>query len=127
MQWVVLNLLISLGTVSYQGLYYSPGNYAVYATDAGTLQETIGAEVVFKGILFAGASVQTWDIYNGRLFSPLESFYVFNAGVRWNGVEVGWRHECDHLTLAGMSMPSQGFGSERNDVYVTYKTSINLF
>lgn len=129
MQWLVLSYFLSLGTLSYQAEFINPPIEAFYLTPKGTFVETFGVELQVADIAFVGGSVQTWETTGGAagMFSPTQSLYVFNVGVRKNGLEMGWRWECDHMTLAGTLISDQGFLSNKSEIYLSYRSKITLF
>lgn len=130
MTWLALAYIISLGTMNYQMEYINPPIRAFYLTPEGTCSETFGAEVqLFDDLIFIGGSVETWENAGGSkgMFSPSQSLYVFNAGVRKNGVEFGWRWECDHMTLPGTFIPDQGFLGNKSEVYISYHAVAKIF
>jgi hypothetical protein len=129
MSWLVMSFFLSLGTLSYNGSFLSPEGMVSIVEPPNTFATTLGVEAqLLDNHAFVGASIQTWESVLGNgFFSPSESLYIFNAGFRLNGFEIGWRHECDHITLATMSLPSQGFGENRDDIYVSYHANIKVF
>jgi hypothetical protein len=129
MSWLVMSFFLSFGTLSYNGSFLSPEGRMSIVEPPNTFATTLGVEAqLLDNHAFIGASIQTWEtaLDNG-FFSPSESFYVFNAGLRLNGFEIGWRHECDHMTLASMSLPSQGFGGNRDEIYLSYRAKFKVF
>jgi hypothetical protein len=128
MQWLVLSYFLSLGALSYNGQFLSPSGEIAIIAPAKTFQTTLGAELqAFDNHLFIGGSVQAWETFNGgTLLNPMESLYVFDAGLRWNGIEIGYRHECDHPILSSFSF-DQSWLSNRDEFYLSFKGSTKLF
>jgi hypothetical protein len=135
MNWLVLSYFLSLGTLSQYGQFIAPidpGRISSpatgsFRTDPGTFQSTLGIEAqMLDNFLFIGGSVETWETFNGG-FYPFESLYEFSAGLRWSGLELGYRHECDHPTIDNMSLPGQGFGFTKDEFYLSYTGKINIF
>jgi hypothetical protein len=94
------------------------------------METTLGAEAqMLNNHFFLGATAETWESYLGGTdgdFSPWESLYTINAGFRFRGFELGYRHECDHETL-GYITPPPGFSTNRDEFYLSYKAKINIF
>ena len=126
MNWLVLSYFLSLGTLSYTQTWPIDFSSPEYS-----FQTTVGVEA--EGIdnhLFLGASVETWETIaspgNG-IFNPWESLYIFSAGFRADGFELGWRHECDHPVLWNTETGATGFLARRDELYLSYKASVKLF
>jgi len=112
MTWLALAFALELGFVpqggfmaferepqvfEYEGSYY-------YPVSVGTVQlppmfyADLQAEVILFGWMFAGGGVKVPIAWNGETwtFSPSATYYDFRAGVRFKGVEMFWRHRCNH-------------------------------
>ena len=129
MTWLMLSYFVTIGTLHYGAEFINPPIAAEYLTPPGTFTETFGVELQIAEIGFIGGSVETWETVGGSqgMFSPSQSLYVFNAGVRKNGIELGWRWECDHMTLPGTFIPDQGFLANKSEIYLSYHGSVKLF
>ena len=98
MNWLILLYFIELG--------YSPFYDSINVMDESNIRIrtentyyiTLDTEVVILDHLFIGGAVKTY--FNDKLesydFSPFESDYLFKAGLRFNNLEVGFRHFCLH-------------------------------
>lgn len=55
--------------------------------------------VILKHV-FLGGGVKTWitGTNNWNNFSPFQSDYLFNGGLRFGMFDMGWRHMCLHPT-----------------------------
>lgn len=129
MNWLVLSYLVTLGTMNYQAEFINPPIEAFYLTPKGTFVETFGVELQIAEIGFIGGSAETWETTGGAagMFSPTQSLYAFTIGARKNGLEFGWKWECDHMTLPGTLIPNQGFLANKSEIYIQYKGSVKLF
>jgi hypothetical protein len=131
MQWLVLSYFLSLGTLSYQGQVFDPSGSAMLTMPTSSFQTTFGVEAqAFDNHLFVGGSVETWESPNGRgFFFPSEGFYIFSAGLRGWGFELGFRHECDHPIINewGNSPPEQGLGANRDEFYLNFTGRLKVF
>jgi hypothetical protein len=128
MTWLALAYFLSLGTLNGQQLT-SP-DFITFQTLPLTFQTTFGIEAqLFNNHLFAGGSVQTWEsALDGGFFAPNEGIYIFSAGLRWEGLEIGYRHECDHPIVSRADFQiSQGILSSRDEIYLSYKGTLKIF
>jgi len=129
MSWLALVYFLSFGSMSYQGqVAFDWGIIDTIMTTPGTFETTFGTEAqMFDNHVFVGGSVETWESFNGELFTPTESFYDFSVGLRGWGFELGWKHECVHLTIEGWAVPNSGFISNRNELYLSYTGKLKVF
>lgn len=124
---LLLSWLLSVGTVNYQLGVQQGDVLAGYRTPPGTFATTLGVEGLLWEHVFASADVTTWERFNGGGFSPSQSLYTFSVGARTNGIEVGLRHECDHITLSSFVDGPMGFASVRTEAYVSVRGSFSPF
>ena len=101
MDWVTLFFAIELG---FAPMY---GSLNVTLDDIDTdLTEKIGyvlfeTEVILWDHLFIGGATKTYvqstknDIFD---YFPFESDYLFNTGLKFDNLEIGWKHFCLHPT-----------------------------
>jgi hypothetical protein len=131
MNWLVLSYFLSLGMLSYQGQVFDPSGSAMLTIPAPSYQTTLGFEI--QGIdnhLFVGGSVQTWESPDGTgLFIPSEAFYIFSAGLRGWGFELGYRHECDHPIINewGGTRPDSGLQINQDEFYLSFTGKLKVF
>jgi hypothetical protein len=104
MTWIALIFALELGflpngdLIMYEQLDLVPVQYSVY-TD-------LQAEIEIFDLFFIGGGVWTGAWYHGGYtFWPHRSIYSFHVGLRWKGIEAGWRHNCFHAQT-----PYFGFG-----------------
>jgi hypothetical protein len=130
MNWLVLSYFLSIGTLAYQGQTFDANGSATFMMPTPSYQTTLGVEAQgFDDHLFVGGSVQTWESPNGNdLFSPSEAFYIFNAGLRGWGFEVGYRHECDHpIVTTWDERASSGLSIVRDEIYLSFTGKLKIF
>jgi hypothetical protein len=129
MNWLVLSYFLSLGTLSYNGQMFTGDHYAGFVMPSPGFQTTLGVEL--QGLdnhLFVGGSVETWESLYGVIIAPSESLYIFNAGIRGWGFEIGYRHECDHPMISTVDdRASQGFLAKRDEIYLSYTGKLKVF
>jgi hypothetical protein len=131
MTWLTLSYFIMVGTIA-QDHVISNGVLAWYTTPPNTFETTLGAELVFAEHFFAGGSVETYmHPYQSVFFNPTESDYKFSFGIRYAGFEIGWRHECDHMTLSyadfGDISRNGGYTMVSTEFYLSFKGSMKIF
>jgi hypothetical protein len=126
--WLALAWFLRLGTIHYTGEFVNPPLEVLLWTPPNSYATTLGVEAeLFDDHVFAGGSVETWESSNGVLFSPSQSIYRFGVGARLNGIEIGWQHECDHVTLSSFDTKPCGFMANRDEFYVSYTGKIKVF
>jgi len=61
----------------------------------------IEAEVLFFDLFFVGGSIRTyvWKKEEGISFWPWRDGFMFNAGLRYKILELGFRHYCTHPVI----------------------------
>ena len=125
MNWLVLSYFLMAGTVNYDVGFLGTG---AYRTPAQTYETTLGVEATIADFAFVGGQVQTWETpAGGAFFTPLQSLYQFNAGFRFHGFELGFRHECDHMTLDAYLGAGKGFIGDRTEFYLSYTGKLKVF
>ena len=125
---LLLSWLLSAGTMSYQLGVQQGDILAGYQAPPSTFATTLGVEALFFKTFFFSVSVTTWETTHGGLsFNPAESLYTFSAGARTHGVEIGLRHECDHITLSSFDGAANGFMANKTELYVSVSGSFSPF
>jgi hypothetical protein len=87
-------------------------------------------EFVIRDIFFVGGNINTiffQDKINN--YVPVEMEYLFKAGFRWQGFEIGFNHFCQHPVITGMSWAnilSQNEGGYEK-IYIQYEGEIKLW
>ena len=124
MQWLALTYLISLGTMQYDLVIPN----SEFLTPKNTVTTTLGIEALFAEHFFISGSVETWEQMDSTsiYFYPMESLYKINAGLRWNGLEIGFKHECDHPVVSN-SILLKGFFTSQSSFYLSYTGKLNIF
>lgn len=101
MNWLALFFIIELGLNPLKGAVTSYEHVTEsYVTEMG-IYVNLETEVQLFDFLFIGGMVKT-DMFlsNDSLsFRPEISSYLFNAGIRFEGLEIGYRHLCVHPTM----------------------------
>ena len=99
MTWLVLLFALEMGLAPHYGsLNVIPESVELDVT------ENIGyslfeAEVVAWDTIFISGGVKTYfqSKYSTQTnYIPVESDYIFNTGLRFGQIELGWRHLCLH-------------------------------
>lgn len=130
MNWLLLTYFLSFGSISCQEQIYNPAGGAIFSTPQPSFQTTLGVEATFADHVFVGGSTEAWMSPDGEsTFNPFEGFYIFSAGLRGWGFEVGYRHECDHpiVSTFDYSFAAQGAHVNRDEFYVSYTGHLKVF
>jgi hypothetical protein len=93
--WLTLALALECGAVTQNNWYlYNVGAAEITPQD---LYITVEPEVRLFGWLFVGGAVRTdMQMTEPTAYRPFWTSYTFNAGVRFDALEAGFRHMCTH-------------------------------
>ena len=128
MTWLAFLYSLTLGTMHYALGTQDSAILAGYLTPPGTFTTNLSAELIMGQIAFLRGSVETWETQNTiGLFNPSQSFYTVTVGIRSHGIELGYVHECDHMTLSSFLWPDSGFMANRDSVYLKFSGSVDLW
>lgn len=109
MNWLILFYFIELGySPFYSSLNVLPNDYE-YLRNENVYYIHFDAEVLILDHLFIGGSTKIFmqaqnDSYQ---FYPIENDFLFKAGFRFDNIEAGFRHQCNHPVLSS-GVQSQG-------------------
>ena len=96
MNWLVLAFVLEAGLMPVAEIWNvePPAN----AREDRGRYTLLDAEVEVAQYLFVGGHVTTymWAQDDSWTQSPLRADYGFRAGVRFRGLELGWKHFCSH-------------------------------
>ena len=134
MTWIALLFFFEAGyaPVSYE---WNHGDHRlppiVYREELVT---EAGARLLFfDGFLFAGANITTHSEVSTidtpyPSFSPFRDTYQFEAGIQFQGIELGWLHECSH-PVATNYHPSKPLGREWafDRLYIRYENTVDIW
>ena len=98
MLWLSLLFFIELGfSPFYQSLNVLTDEYD-YVKNENVYYITFDVEVIILDYWFIGGSVKTFIQPNIKSYDyfPIENNYLFKTGLRFNNLEVGFRHQCNH-------------------------------
>ena len=78
--------------------YYGSLNINERLIDENIYYINMDAEVIIYDNFFIGGAMKTYmnDKPNSDTFSPFEVDYMFKAGLRYDNIELGFRHLCLH-------------------------------
>ena len=112
MNWLILLYFIELGySPFYQSANVLTDQYQ-FIRNENIYYIDLDAEVLIINHLFIGGSIKTYiqpnDIDNEYI--PIEADYQFRTGLRFNNIEVGFRHFCLHPVLSiGMDLYNKSY------------------
>ena len=121
MTWLTLFFALEIGITPQISLVsYSPEvewdmlRWGVFYTE-------LDAEIQLFRYIFAGGMMRTYMVpAEGINFSPRYNIYDFRAGLRWQMLEVGWRHRCFHPMIAYqplLNVEIQGIEGAYDEIY----------
>ena len=109
MNWLILLYFIELGYAPYyQSINILPGSHK-FIVNESIMYVTFDTEVVlFKHIFIGGSSkIFMQPKKNSYQFYPIENDFLFRAGLRFENIEAGFRHQCNH-PIYNCGVQSQG-------------------
>ena len=101
MSLLLFSFILEIGfSPMYYAEIYGPISHERIA-DENSMYTQLEIELGIAGFIFARGGVKTdvLKIANEQAFSPYESTYLFEGGVQYEGVEIGYRHLCIHPTM----------------------------
>lgn len=103
LSWLILMPIVELAYIdSAQDQFIYPD----YSTEI-----TVGVNLeAFDTVYVKGGSVNYQSFGSVDTWKPYKVVYKFEAGVKWNGLEAGYYHECQHRVISGEYVPSFGGG-----------------
>jgi hypothetical protein len=88
--------------------YIDSANINGYELPEHSTEITIGAEAVAFDLLYVKGGSTSYQQYQDiDVWAPYLTDYKFEAGVRYNGFEVGYYHECRHRVISEAYLPYQ--------------------
>ena len=97
MNWIILLYFIELGYSPFYDSRNVMDDSNTRIRTENTYYITLDTEVVILDHLFIGGAIKTYihstDNYD---YFPFEADYLFKAGIRFNNLELGFRHFCLH-------------------------------
>lgn len=105
----------------------------IYTASGLNFYMTLKAEVLLLDFIFAGGHMRTNASFktDGTLImNPSEIWFGFNAGLRFGGLEIGFRHACFHPLMIYINQMGQGSINAEGayeELYISFKGSVKLF
>lgn len=113
MNWLILLYFLELGySPFYQSLNVIPDE-RYYIRNENVYYVHFGAEIVILDHFFIGGSTKIFiqPDATGYDFFPIEDDHLFNAGLRFENIEAGFRHQCNHPgDSAGVQSQGKSYG-----------------
>jgi len=101
MNWLILLYFIELGySPFYQSTNIISEDYE-FIKKENVYYVNFDAELLILDHLFIGGSTKTFMQHqsNSYHFLPIESDFLFKAGLKFDNLELGIRHQCNHPVL----------------------------
>lgn len=113
MNWLILLYFIELGYAPiYQSANTLPDSYE-FIQNENVYYINFNVEVLMFNHFFIGGSDKIYFQSNSNSydFLPVESNFLFKTGLRYEKIELGFRHQCKHpLISKGINWEGTSFG-----------------
>ena len=113
MSWLILLYFIEFGySPIYQSINVLPSDYE-FIKNEHVYYIHFDAEILILDHLFFGGSnkISVQPENESYQFYPVESDFLFKAGLRFDKIEAGFRHQCNHPVLsAGVQSQGKAYG-----------------
>ena len=98
MNWLILLYFLEIGYSPIYQYVNTIDNITDRLDNNNVYYLDLGAEVVLFDHFFIGGETKTFmqPQLDSYMFYPIENDYLFKAGVRFNNIEAGFRHQCNH-------------------------------
>ena len=109
MNWLILLYFIELGySPFYNSMNVLPKTYESIRNE-NVYYIHLDAEVLILDHFFIGGSTKIFTQSKNKSykFYPIENDFLFKAGLRFDNIEAGFRHQCNHPVLSN-GVQSQG-------------------
>jgi hypothetical protein len=98
-----------------------------FETRPGSNYVAVDAELRY-GALFVGGGIENQQYFSSvtpmsPAFTPFRAIYSASAGARYRGIEVGWRHFCDH-PVRSLGSPDTPIQKAESRIYIKYEGKI---
>ena len=97
MQWLVFIFALEAGFVPTNNWVMHETDYYMQEQNQYYVEFAIEAELFEYA--FVGGTVKTRMYDGAKYFSPFTDEYMFNAGLRFDMLELGFRHFCTHPVI----------------------------
>jgi hypothetical protein len=127
MNWLAILLAFQIGTSDNQvKIYRESVSICSWGSpeDAFYIDMEMGIEL-FKSIEIS-SFMKSYQIKNtmNNFFSPYEIDYGFSTNIKYNGLEFGFIHTCNHSILSSFTN-TKTIGSMNTEIYARYESKIN--
>lgn len=100
-------------------LAYVETAYDDFMYPENTTESTVGVEAeLFEHVYIKGGSVNYQSYGAVDVWQPYKVIYKFEAGIKWNGIEAGYYHECEHRVISGEDV--RPFGGGMTKYFIRY-------
>ncbi len=113
MNWLILLYFIELGySPIYQSINIIPSDYE-YIRNENVYYIHFDIEVLILDHFFIGGSTKIFmqPDYKSYQFFPIENDFLFKVGFRFDKIETGFRHQCNHPIMnSGVQSQGKSYG-----------------
>ena len=98
MNWLILLYALELGYAPHYASLNALNENDYLIRNESVYYITMDAEIIILDHLFIGGAVKTYinPIEDTYQYFPFEADYLFKAGLRFDNLELGFRHFCLH-------------------------------
>ena len=121
MSWLLFIFALEIGIIP-------SGTFMMYEMPAEIVHDQsayiqMEAELLFFDLLFVGGSIRTyvWKDEEGISFWPWRDGYLFNAGIRYKFVELGFRHYCTHPVIPYAYPVQMNWEGAYEEIYLRFE------
>lgn len=112
MTWIAILFMFEVGVAPTSQVWNHGNDNLPQIVEREEVVTDVGVRgLFFDDFIFIGASVETraevlldTDTWYPQ-GSPYRDVYQFEAGLKWRGFELGWRHECSHPVVTNWQVP----------------------
>ena len=102
------------------------GQYDVPESDGKCLYSDLGIEFKILDLFFIKGATKTYFIFDEFHGFPFFAYYSFGAGIRFNGIEIGYNHKCLHPVISNQN--NIGNTNSYDEIYFKIQTNdIKIF
>ncbi|MHA1302130.1 MAG: hypothetical protein ACTSPI_00310 [Candidatus Heimdallarchaeaceae archaeon] len=124
MNWLIFAFALELGIIPIdEFVMYNPSIEIVF--DQSLYVEIEGEALLFD-LLFIGGSIRTyiWKNKEGISFWPWRDGFLFNAGIKYKYVELGFKHYCTHPIIPYIYPVQMNWEGAYQEFYLRFEGKI---
>ena len=98
MWFLALLFSLEMGYAPFYGSLNSISSESIKIENTNVYYITLDTEAILYDNFFIGGAIKTYmqDMNDDYTYYPFESDYIFKMGLRYDNIEIGFRHFCLH-------------------------------